>query len=208
MTAGTKSVIYEKLAKALAEMPSQLPQVEGYGYRYTPLPNIINAIRPILAKHGLGLYQEVETNEDGEVVVRTIIFSSDGEVLKSPDLVMPVIEMAKCNKAQSIGATITYARRYSLSAFLGIATEEDTDAHSNGTPRRPVGQKPKRVVQTPMPEPETIPEDVLQAFQDIGESATKAWEYWEKAYASADGNEEKAKKLIQTYIAKRKGGKK
>ena len=34
------------------------------------------------------------------------------------------------NTYQSIGSAITYFRRYSLSSFVGIASEEDVDASS------------------------------------------------------------------------------
>ena len=37
------------------------------------------------------------------------------------------------NTYQSIGSAITYFRRYSLSAFTGIASEEDVDAASPET---------------------------------------------------------------------------
>lgn len=148
-------MIYEKFVKALGEMPEALAQVEGHGYRYTPLPAIINAIRPILAKHGLGVYQEVEVSPDttveiqkyvskggmereydianGFVRVKTVIVDTEGNKIESPVLELPIVRMVGNSSAQAIGATITYARRYSLSAFLGIATEEDTDASPNGS---------------------------------------------------------------------------
>ncbi len=146
--------IYARFVKALAQMPTALPTVEGHGYRYTPLAHIINAVRPILAKEGLAVYQEVEVSDDttvevqryisrggverevdvasGFVRVKTIVVSEDGEKIESPVLELPIVRMTGNSSAQSIGATITYARRYSLSAFLGIATEEDTDASPNG----------------------------------------------------------------------------
>lgn len=127
---------HQRLVKAFAEMPSKLEMAQGYGYKYTPLPVIMNAIRPILSKYGLALRQEVSLSQvEGRsfVLVSTIIYDEEGNELKSPQLAMPIIQLAKANEAQSAGASITYARRYSLSAFLGIATEEDTDAHANGS---------------------------------------------------------------------------
>jgi hypothetical protein len=35
------------------------------------------------------------------------------------------------NMYQSIGSAITYFRRYSLSSFVGIASEEDRDASTS-----------------------------------------------------------------------------
>jgi hypothetical protein len=44
------------------------------------------------------------------------------------------------NTYQSIGSAITYFRRYSLSSFVGIASEEDVDAASKET-RKPTTNK-------------------------------------------------------------------
>ena len=51
----------------------------------------------------------------------------------------PIAESKGMNTYQSVGSAITYFRRYSLSAFTGIASEEDVDAASpksdNPTPK-------------------------------------------------------------------------
>ena len=45
----------------------------------------------------------------------------------------PIAESKGMNTYQSIGSAITYFRRYSLSSFTGIASEEDVDAASPKT---------------------------------------------------------------------------
>jgi hypothetical protein len=50
---------------------------------------------------------------------------------------MPQEEMRGMNMNQSMGASITYARRYTLTAILGLATDEDTD----GVVSRPQNNK-------------------------------------------------------------------
>ncbi len=128
---------HEALVKALAEMPDKLPTVEGQighrKYNYTPLNIIVNAVRPILAKYGLGIRQDVQTfTHEGsfEVSVGTTIFNRKGEQVNSNWINSPILDIVGGNKLQALGATITYLRRYSLSAFLNIATEEDTDAET------------------------------------------------------------------------------
>lgn len=122
--------LYRRWVQALGEMPDslsrQVGQIGNRKYDYTPLPNIINAIRPIMAKYGLAISQNVWRVGD-EVKAQTYVYCIVGGKLSSAIISLPIIKSAGGNIAQSIGATMTYARRYSLSAFLGIATEEDTD---------------------------------------------------------------------------------
>jgi hypothetical protein len=42
-----------------------------------------------------------------------------------------------------MGSAITYARRYGLSALLGLATEEDDDANTAASPKPEHKPKPK-----------------------------------------------------------------
>ncbi len=125
---------YEAFTKALAEMPEKLPMVEGQighrKYNYTPLDKIVNTVRPILAKYGLAITQEIQTSSINEpkVMVSTIIYDKKGHKLSTPWVESQIVETVGGNQLQALGATITYLRRYSISAFLNIATEEDTDA--------------------------------------------------------------------------------
>ena len=59
----------------------------------------------------------------------TMITHSSGQFIKLANLCMPVEENKRNSFAQQIGAVITYARRYSLQAALGISSsDDDTDA--------------------------------------------------------------------------------
>ena len=51
-------------------------------------------------------------------------------------MVMPVPQVGKVNDAQNYGAALTYARRYALTAMLGIVADEDTDAAPRQAPRQ------------------------------------------------------------------------
>jgi len=131
-----KKDFFERVVKAYAEMPETLPETEGQignrKYNYAPLPTILNTIRPILAKHDLAIMQEAtshlsEENKEVKIVsVETIIFASDGEIRSKP-ISISMHSPISGNILQGLGATITYLRRYSLTAFLGLATESDTD---------------------------------------------------------------------------------
>lgn len=111
---------------AQSEMPS-IPKnktvtTNKFSYSYADLPDIIDAVRPVLVKHGLGIGQTVESNGPGTVAVTTRIYHSEGHSETFGPLTLPA-----GNDAQSAGSAITYARRYSLCAALGIAADEDDD---------------------------------------------------------------------------------
>ncbi len=93
-----------------------------YSYTYADLPAIIDHVRPVLAKHGLGISQDV-LMEDGRLLIRTRIIHSSGECMEFGPLAGSV-----GGEWRSIGSGITYARRYALAAALGIAADEDDDA--------------------------------------------------------------------------------
>jgi len=130
-----KSETIGELSKALGKAESEFPQIKRsqkvnfataggtrIKYSYAPLSEIFDAIRKPLAENGLAISQPM-TIIDGKLIVETVLSHSSGEWISGQIL----IESQKLDP-QSIGSALTYARRYSLSALLGIASEEDDDA--------------------------------------------------------------------------------
>lgn len=115
--------LYKALAGFQSEVPVLHKDTSGYGYSYTDLPEIVRVITPILNKHGLAYTQLLNGNE-----LKTIVFHVEsGENIES---VTPIPEesLKGMNKFQILGSAITYIRRYSLSAMLGLVTDKDMDA--------------------------------------------------------------------------------
>lgn len=107
---------------------------------YAPLNDILNYVKPILKKHGLGVVQDVSLVED-RVTVSTMIIHESGEYI------LQTGASAKPDKdtAQGAGSAITYLRRYSLSAALNISSEDDNDGNSANKPQ---ANEPKKPVKT------------------------------------------------------------
>lgn len=107
-----------------------------YSYTYADLAGVLDHVRPVLAKHSLGLVQDVEV-ADGRVGITTTLIHSSGESLRfGPLAASAPVDM------QKLGSAITYARRYALVAALGIAADEDDDgAAAKDAPK----SKPKAV---------------------------------------------------------------
>lgn len=127
------------------------------GRKYTTLDELLNVIRGPLSDNGLVLMQD--TNCDGtQVKVVTRIIHESGESMESAPLIYtlqpeftggkqgaPVVQVPP--GVQQIGKAITYLRRYSLSPFLGIASEVDDDgntaSHAETTTKTPAASKPQ-----------------------------------------------------------------
>lgn len=102
-------------------------KVGQYSYTYATLPDILDHIRPHLAAAHLAVLQSVG-GEEGLITVTTTVVHVSGEWCESDALALPA-----GSTPQTAGGAITYARRYSLTAALGIAGEDDDDAaHASG----------------------------------------------------------------------------
>lgn len=113
-------------------------QTGNHTYGYLTLQTVLKSAKEVFANHNIGFRQSVNFVNvvDGQpfvenrktsyipqpmVTVDTIIFDSDGEILVGK---YPVV---LTGNPKTSGSAITYARRYSLFAALGIYPEDDDD---------------------------------------------------------------------------------
>lgn len=135
------------LFKALANFQQNVPVIHkgasGYGYTYADLPAIFEVINPILKENGLGFSQLLGTNELGANTIETVIFHAEtGESLTSTMIIPNDVNLKGMNEFQVMGSAITYYRRYSLSAVLGLVTDKDTDASGEQNKKPTPAKKP------------------------------------------------------------------
>lgn len=111
----------EALAKAQGEIKNAVKDAANpfFKSKYADLASIRDACAGPLAANGLAVIQTPRATEAG-VEVETLLAHSSGEWI-ADTLALPV---AKAD-AQGIGSAITYARRYTLAAFAGVAAEDD-----------------------------------------------------------------------------------
>lgn len=123
--------LLESFAKAQADFPTLPKDKNGYHYRYTDLDTVISTVRPILAKNGIGFMQSLTTLESGKWAITTRLFNNAGEWIEDTTP-LPDVSLEKGNAAQNVGAAITYMKRYTLCAMLGISSDEDPDGKPDG----------------------------------------------------------------------------
>ena len=120
-----KSPEIDKLAAALAKAQSEIKGALAssvnpfFKSNYADLHTVIQSSLPYLNKHGLSVVQGNADTKDG-FYVTTMLLHESGQWIKSA-LKIPITKA----DAQGIGATITYARRYSLASMIGIAQTDD-----------------------------------------------------------------------------------
>lgn len=136
--------LLENFTKAQSEFPTLPKDKNGYNYRYTDLDTVISTVRPILAKYNIGFMQALTTHESGKWAISTRLFNNAGEWIEDTTP-LPDVSLAKGNAAQNVGAAITYMKRYTLCAMLGISSDEDPDGKPDGNPdfndRKQTGNK-------------------------------------------------------------------
>jgi hypothetical protein len=130
----TRSETIGKLAEALAKAQGEMKAVimnatnPFLHNKYADLGAIIETSKPPLSKYELSFSQIVFSDEN-KIGVTTLLMHSSGEWLSS-SMSLPMGEEKGKSLAQVAGSVITYIRRYSLSAILGIHTEEDSDGNT------------------------------------------------------------------------------
>ena len=162
-----KSESIANLAQALALFQGEVVNPKNtannpfFKSTYSPLNEVINTVKPILSKYGLSVLQS--PSGDGEhIIVTTLLMHSSGEWIEGEPLVLKADKIT----AQGAGSAISYGRRYSLSAILGISSEDDDDAnHASGnnekTPPRSQQREPvKKPVEQKLAEKPMAPKPV------------------------------------------------
>jgi hypothetical protein len=124
--------------KALSEFQTQIPSIKKtktvynrdgktVRYNYASFDDVVEAIKPLLDKYGLSYRFEAEY-QDKIIIVKCFISHIEGwqeittfrAIVQYSEYMLPI---------QALATALTYAKRYSLSLALGLATEEDTDAN-------------------------------------------------------------------------------
>ena len=128
-----KSETIENLSAALviaqAKMPAAPMNKENPFLKnnYADLGAIIETAQPILAANHLAVSQ-ICTSRDGYIGVETVLLHKSGEWI-SAYMELPASDEKGKSNAQVAGSIITYIRRYSLAAILGMYADEDVDGN-------------------------------------------------------------------------------
>lgn len=94
--------------------------------KYSPLNEVLNAVRPILGKYGLGILQ-VPSFNGTDCSVTTILTHESGAFISFPALTNKPTKQ----DVQGMGSTLTYLRRFALNSITGVMGEVDDDGNAS-----------------------------------------------------------------------------
>lgn len=140
-----RSQSLSRIGAALAKAQGQIINAEKtresmYG-AYSTLAATWDAIRKPLSENEIAVYQRPLVMGDRQYMATMLIHSS-GEFIDDSILEMRSESNGRMNAMQALGSAVTYARRYTLQAALGIAPEDD-DAQGAGDPKKSNQAKPE-----------------------------------------------------------------
>jgi hypothetical protein len=153
-----KSDSVANLTKALVAFQAEIENPKNtadnpyFKSKYAPLQDVLNIVRPLLAKHGLCVIQS-PSGDGKSIVITTILMHTSGEWIESDPLVL----QAEKATAQGAGSAITYGRRYALSALLGISSEDDDDGNHASTSSNKSKQEKMSISKTEQTNPSGQP---------------------------------------------------
>ena len=110
------------LSAAQAEMTGAKKSSKNPFFKstYADLSAVMAAISEPFAAHGLAFVQSAGLSEGG-VSVTTRLMHSSGQWIESDPMTVPPVK----NDPQAFGSAVTYAKRYSLQALVGVPSVDD-----------------------------------------------------------------------------------
>jgi hypothetical protein len=161
-TSETIGKISEALAKAQAILTNPTKDAENphFRSRYASLDTGLNIVRKALSANNIAFTQG--TRLDGDLLIlETLLSHGSGEWMQSeyPVARFPV-------KQQELGSAMTYAKRYSLFGFVGIAGEDDDDGNAANARDIPARKQPEpqKTPATPKDESKKIYDALAQTL--------------------------------------------
>lgn len=124
-------------AQASIEHAKRDTENEFFKSRYADLSSVRDACQRPLSENGLSVVQIPEANGP-KVSVTTILLHTSGQWMRGT-----LTLTAMKPDPQAAGSAITYARRYALAAFTGVAPDDDDGNGASQPPStRPKSQQP------------------------------------------------------------------
>lgn len=125
-------MIYEKLTKIQAELKAPKNRLNSFGrYNYRSLEDILEAVKPLLAKYNVSLFMQDAVVEKGDrFYVQADAFLYDPEdksVINTSALAREEDEKKGMDGSQITGTASSYARKYCLNALFLIDDTKDAD---------------------------------------------------------------------------------
>jgi hypothetical protein len=148
--------LFTALSKAQSEMSGATKDSTNPFFKsnYADLESVWTSIRGPLTKNGLSIIQITTIGENGRLELITTLGHSSGQSIFGT---YPII--SKDNSPQALGSAISYARRYTLAAMVGVVqVDDDGNMATKGTEATKQERYSPKVV-----EPNTLPNSAFNS---------------------------------------------
>jgi hypothetical protein len=127
-----------------ATIRSPFPREGDRTFRYASLASGLDIVRKTLGQNEIAMVQTTAIDHaTGQLQLTTLLAHASGEWISSD---WPVCAVSQVAAPHRMGAALTYARRYTLFALVGIAGEDDLDA-----PDTLIEPSPAKLAEPPPP---------------------------------------------------------
>lgn len=136
----------EKIVAIQSELKAPKGQYNSFGkYNYRSCEDILEGVKPLLAKHGLVLtiQDSIDLIGDRFYVKATATITDGKEELSTSAYARESLDKKGMDASQVTGATSSYARKYALNGLLAIDDTKDVDTMDNS--KKPVQQTQETV---------------------------------------------------------------
>lgn len=136
----------EKIVAIQSELKAPKGQYNSFGkYNYRSCEDILEGVKPLLAKHGLVLTirDGIELIGDRFYVKATATITDGKEQLSTDAYARESADNKGMDASQVTGATSSYARKYALNGLLAIDDTKDADTMDNS--KKPAQQTQETV---------------------------------------------------------------
>ena len=136
----------EKIVAIQSELKAPKGQYNSFGkYNYRSCEDILEGVKPLLAKHGLVLtiQDSIDLIGDRFYVKATATITDGKEELSTSAYARESLDKKGMDASQVTGATSSYARKYALNGLLAIDDTKDADTMDNS--KKPVQQTQETV---------------------------------------------------------------
>lgn len=128
MDRNAKSAFSAAMAAMQAEMPEVVERGKAHNTKYATFEDINAAVRPVLEKYGFAVTFRIKQN-DSSIKITAVLSHREGHS-EETEIILPADTSGSKNNVQAVGSTVSYGKRYAMSALLNIATRgEDDDAN-------------------------------------------------------------------------------
>lgn len=136
----------EKIVAIQSELKAPKGQYNSFGkYNYRSCEDILEGVKPLLAKHGLVLtiQDSIDLIGDRFYVKATATITDGKEQLSTSAYARESLDKKGMDASQVTGSTSSYARKYALNGLLAIDDTKDADTMDNS--KKPVQQTQETV---------------------------------------------------------------